>query len=105
METIDLTANKLIPLNSDEFTDTQKLAKLVLSHNLNIMKSNKPLLNVTDLETLELVDCNITELSDNTFEYLSSLTDLNLKDNPLDQVNVNANKYLEYEIAILRCDF
>lgn len=100
-----MTANKLIPLNSDEFTDTQKLAKLVLSHNLNIMKSNKPLLNVTDLETLELVDCNITELSDNTFEYLSSLTDLNLKDNPLDQVNVNANKYLEYEIAILRCDF
>lgn len=81
-----MTANKLNALNGDEFINTQKLTKLVLSHNLNIVEKNKPLVNVSELETLELVACNITELSDNTFEYLSTLDDLNLRENQLDQV-------------------
>lgn len=73
-------------LHGDEFDHTRILNKLVLSHNLNIISKNRPLVKVAELDTLQLVGCNITELSDNTFEHLSSLYDLNLKDNPLEQV-------------------
>lgn len=82
-----MAANKLNPLIGDEFIAARKLTKLVLSHNFNIIRKNTPLVDAAELETLELVDCNITEFSDNTFENLSSLTALNLKENPLNQVN------------------
>lgn len=97
---LNLASNALQNLTGDEFNDAQQLTKLALSHNPLELKEGKVLVNVTDLEVLNLIGCNITELYNSTFAPNSGLLKLNLNKNPLPEVN----SYLEsqMELRIIR---
>lgn len=81
-----MASNSLRKLSGDEFTEAKQLTKLTLSHNDLILEEGKPLVNVRDLEVLNLIGCNITELFNSTFAPLAGLLSLNLNKNPLNEV-------------------
>lgn len=76
-------------MTGNEFNEAKQLTKLTLSHNPLKLVEGKALINVSDLEVLHLVGCNITELYDATFEPLTRLLSLNLNKNPLDEVIIS----------------
>lgn len=88
MDHIDLSWNSIRILSGDEFSEANELKKLSLSHNAIEIDENKPILNTRNLQILNLVDCNLTTLSDRTFESLGTLLSLDLRENPLESVNV-----------------
>lgn len=96
LQTIDLIANKLQPLNGAEFTKATNLAHLTLSNNSGIVDSNVIFAEMAkSLITLNIANCNIMQLSDNIFENLPSLIALDLRDNPLESVSYEFKSHLE----------
>lgn len=73
-------------LTGNEFNAAKQLTKLILNDNPLELEEGKSLVNLSSLEILDLVGCNITELYDTTFEPLTGLLSLNLNKNPLNEV-------------------
>lgn len=88
LEYIDLSANALKPLQGTEFTKAEKLFKLSLSNNTNLIQPNIPIVVASKLNSLYLMNCDIEDFSENAFQNLSSLTALDLRENPLNMVRI-----------------
>lgn len=83
---IDLTENALNPLQGTEFSKARALTTLILAGNKNVVAPNVAFVQTHKLKTLNLANCNLNNLSNNTFQNLSSLLALYLDGNPLDTV-------------------
>lgn len=83
---IDLSRNALKPLRGDEFSHAESLAALLLTKNPNVVAPNVTFVKAPKLKTLNLANCSIDQLSDKTFQNLSSLVALYLDNNPLNLV-------------------
>lgn len=101
MRTIDLTANKLQPLNGAEFTKATHLAHLTLSNNSGVVDANVIFDEMAkSLNTLNIVNCNIMQLNNNIFENVPSLIVLDLRDNPLESVIYEFKTHLAIKLYI-----
>lgn len=101
LRSVDLTANKLQPLNGAEFTKATNLAHLTLSNNSGIADSNVIFAEMAkSLKTLDIANCNIMHLSDNIFVNLPSLIALDLRNNPLESVSYEFKTHLGIELYI-----
>lgn len=83
---IDLARNALKPLQGFEFSAAKALTTLILAGNENVVAPNVAVVQSFKLKTLNLSNCSISDLSDNTFQNLSTLMALYLDDNPLNAV-------------------
>lgn len=83
LHNIDLSSNALHPLEGSEFVHARGLSKLLLTNNKFAVQPNISIVQAPNLKTLDLANCGIDQLSNNTFENLSSLVILNLENNPL----------------------
>lgn len=83
---IDLSENKLKPLQGTEFSKAIALTTLILAGNRNVVAPNVPFIKTQKLKTLNLSNCDLNNLSDNMFQNLSTLLALYLDENPLDVV-------------------
>lgn len=87
LDHINLASNALKNLSGSEFNDAQQLTMLTLNHNPLELYEGQVLVNVTNLEVLSLIGCNITELYNSTFAPNAGLLKLNLNKNPLPEVS------------------
>lgn len=66
--------------------DAPNLTDLILDYNPIKVVKNEPLLQVTSIETLSLINCNITELYNETFSNLRELETLRLSSNNIESI-------------------
>uniref|UniRef100_A0A182Y6W6 Uncharacterized protein n=1 Tax=Anopheles stephensi TaxID=30069 RepID=A0A182Y6W6_ANOST len=86
LELLDLSSNQLSHLDSDCFAEASKsLRRLYLSNNPIVLPDNGPFLELPELEALYLVNCNLTEIPDETFKELGGLELLDLFGNQFDE--------------------
>uniref|UniRef100_A0A182WFP6 LRRNT domain-containing protein n=1 Tax=Anopheles minimus TaxID=112268 RepID=A0A182WFP6_9DIPT len=86
LELLDLSSNQLSHLDSDSFSEASKsLRRVYLSDNPIVLPDDGPFLEQPELEALYLVNCNLTELPDKTFQDLGGLELLDLFGNQFDE--------------------
>ncbi|KAJ9585659.1 hypothetical protein L9F63_002547, partial [Diploptera punctata] len=85
LDTLDLTNCRLRgPLSDDAFANATKLRTLILSGNfLSPVDLSVALVPLTRLHKLSLRNCGLTRLPPNTFHRLTSLQELDISRNPL----------------------
>lgn len=90
LRTIDLSKNSLHRLENLDFSHARGLTKLILAHNNIEVTSNitNSIVQAPSLKTLDLTNCGIGYLPNNSFKNLSSLVILNLEKNPTDDVRI-----------------
>ncbi|XP_018326957.1 uncharacterized protein LOC108738182 [Agrilus planipennis] len=88
LETINLASNRLENLDATVFDKNSELAKIILDNN-NIKKlpkfTNKN--NFFDVMSFSCNNCNLTELSRETFVHMRGLTILHLSNNQLTKID------------------
>uniref|UniRef100_A0A182RLN2 LRRNT domain-containing protein n=1 Tax=Anopheles funestus TaxID=62324 RepID=A0A182RLN2_ANOFN len=86
LQLLDLSSNQLSNLDSDCFSEASKsLRRLHLSDNPIVLPDNGPFLEQPELEQLYLVNCNLTELPEETFKEMGGLERLDLFGNQFDE--------------------
>lgn len=89
---MNLSHNQLDELDANIFAASPSLTHLSLAYNPIVLHSDRAFLNLTKLQQLNLQACNLSNVYDNTFEHLTGLTDLNLRNNSLGE-NLNADAF------------
>lgn len=89
LQTVDLSANRIVAVDANAFRDAAaSLTDVSLAANPLVLSTMVPLFSgATALRTLDLAGCNLTELHGSTFDGLTGLIGLNLRNNSLDEVS------------------
>ncbi|KAL9702474.1 hypothetical protein quinque_005992 [Culex quinquefasciatus] len=85
LDVLGLSGNLLEHLAVDSFVEAHSLRRLVLSENPLVVPDEGPFLQLPELEELELANCNLTEVTHESFGGLEGLKSLNLAGNMFDE--------------------
>lgn len=85
LDVLGLAGNQIEHLAPDSFVEAQSLRRLILSENPLVIPDEGSFLQQPELEELELANCNLTEVTHESFGGLEGLKSLNIAGNMFDE--------------------